>query len=321
MFLRHLNSAGFQVVILVLCCFLEQLASAQEQQAKPVIAVVTTPRGSGRQAAIARSIAPAADSFAVLKTLPLTMPSGRAFSLKLESECNASTALKEQARAAALAFDLVKAALLWREAADRLLSSAAQLYRPSFVASYLLEAAAASVEADQQDLALNYFRKALAVDSDIEVGAAFSPEAKDAFIRARRLGPAEIAMPKEEVLREMIRALHLSGVLWIAVSADADRDMVTEKLVLLTEESFEPETRLALPSAPQALDTWMIAERTRLKNQLNLRMGVETPKRKSRYRKWWAYVAAGGVIAAGIASAAAIAHAQAPSTADIVVHH
>ncbi|MCP4606128.1 MAG: hypothetical protein GY847_37385 [Proteobacteria bacterium] len=314
---RHFGvDAALAVIVLVSIC---HTAFAGDDPPPPNLAVVTTPKGSGREAEIARSLIPYARKNNYKLSPIHLLIDAKQISGTNDIENNAKKKA-DKAREAALAFDLSLAAQLWRQAADDLLGTETIALDSSLTADYLLEAGAASVEAGENDLALLYFRKALAVDGDVRPGPNISPRSKEAFSSALASGPSHFRIPHNRTLQTLCSSFNLDGILWISVGRDEDGLIVYEKLVLQNEESSEPETGHHPPSAEQGLDKWLSKERMRLETTISLKLPAKLADEKPWYRKWWLYTAIGGVVLAG-AAGIVIGVALQPKEVDVVVHH
>jgi len=316
--MRKQRFFGVQLALLtLLVCF---TAGAGNTPSPPRFAVVTTPKGKGEEAEIARSLVPQATKGRYRLILSDAAKSGAEVKKIKDIEQQAEKTVL-QAREAALAFNLVLAAQLKRQAADQLLRTELAALDGSLVAGYLLEAGAASVDAGETDLALVYFRKALAVASDIRPGPTISPEANKAFQAALALGPSRLSTPANPTLRSLSTLLKVDGILWISVGRDEAGLVVSEKFLLVGETVSEPETSQHLQAPLKELDAWTDKERQRLNTIISLKLKKEPEPKKPWYKKWWIYAAVGGFIVAGTAAGIGIASALPPKEVDVVVHH
>jgi hypothetical protein len=296
--------------------------SAQEMPGQVVLVVITTPSGPGGEAELARSLIPIEnnDNYK-LQTID-QFDEGIAENAAKAREQQIAPVVA-RAQEAALAFDLVRAARLRRQIADDLLQTELVALASTKVATYLLAAGAASVDAGEEDLAGAYFRRALAVDSAVTPGPQISPEAKLVFDAARVLGPAHIGPAPSAVMHSISRDLKADGVLWIAVGNDQSGIVVTERLLLTANEDSAPETSHHPPGNASELANWAPQERNRLASFLAHEFPGELKKdeKKPWYKKWWVYAVAGGVIAAGAVAGVLIADSLETPQADVVVHY
>lgn len=313
---------GIRILLAILFLMSNVSVTQATENESASIAVVAMPRGAGHEAAIARALIPS-NIDGIIELVPLDQLMNKTtLNVEMLSDAHGNEmVLKQQALQAALSFELVKAAELRRQAADGLLASDALATRPGYVASFLLDAAAASIEAGQSDLALIYFRKALAIDADLELDARFSPQAKSVFSEAIKEGPAEIAVPTDEVLEQILTQHGWRGILWIAVGRNAGRNLATEKIALRGGGPPKPETRLTVPVVQTEQNNWISGEKARIKKEIASALGLSQSAEKPWYKKWWVYAASGGVIAAGIVTAVVVSFAGRPETAQIVVHY
>ncbi len=237
--------------------------------------------------------------------------------------------IAEQAREAALAFNLVAAAELWRRAADSALKTEEMLLAPRRTAKLMLEAGAAAVAADERDLALVYFRKSIALDGDISPGPDISPDAKELFQQAVSVGPLVLEAPRESVLERVCEAQQVAGILWTAVGVENGEWVVLFKKFIKGEAVGEVETkRFAAPLT----DTQIAAEQRRFER---LAVGARppvpqaddtTPKppviaKRPWYKKWWFYTAVGAVLIVGGAVGVGVWAASQPDTVDATLHY
>lgn len=293
---------------------------------RPELVFIGTPFGASKAATLSSALEPEVDTKIRLVTVstlreqrePSPVPdAGDAVDGGVGDDYRgeAEPEIAEQAREAALAFDLVLAAELWRRAADELIASESVVFFPERVARTLLEAGAASVAAGERDLALDYFRKAIAIDGDVSPGPEISPDATDLFEKGRALGPALLSIPKDEVLEKISAALGVDGLVWVATGRDGGQWVVSFKLYISGETSSELETRRYPMSfsdktakserhrfggiiARKLLGAALIIEPT-----VRIRP-LETVVSKPWYRKWWVYVIGGALIAGGAAGVA-----------------
>ncbi len=280
---------------------------------------VTAPAGSSDEAETARGLVPEAtkDSYRIshISALPSVKRAD------IDELLSIAAKRAEKAKEAALAFDLVLAATLRRQAADDLIKTEALAIEPSVVAKYSLEAGAASVDAGEEDLALLYYRRALAIDSEILPGPSISPRAKEVFDTAQNQGPERLDTPHSRILIKLCTALEVDGIVWISVGRDSGGMVVSEKLLLLNENLSEPET-LHHPPSGEGLHEWSAREKKRLATVILTKLPREPePVPKPWYKKWWIYAVAGGVIAAGAVAGVVVADAVQPKEVDVVVHH
>ncbi len=313
---RYLAAIQAVSVLLAICSAVE----AGEKPPTPRFIVVTTPIGEGDEAEIARSLVPEEKKgkyeLTPIDALKDNTQADRVRDIEHQVE---ETVLK--AREAALAFNLVLAARLKRQAADGILQTEITALDASLTATYLLEAGAASVDAGEKDLALTYFRKALAVDRDIRPGPTLSPQANKAFDAALALGPSRLRTPADLTLRKLCAILNVEGVLWISVGRDEQGLIVSDKFLLLREQVSEQEISQHPPRGKDNFEPWSLKERNRLDMAMLAKLPKEPAPRKPWYKKWWIYVAVGGVLVAGAAAGIGIAATLPPKEADVVVHH
>lgn len=293
-------------------------AFAKDHPAVPHLAVVTIPNGSSREAGIAKSLVP--DGQRVKCKLS---PIGSFLqSSKFQGETpieHLITDTTTQAKEAALAFDLVQAAQLKRQAADALLNSELLITNPSLVASYLTEAGAASVDAKEGDLATAYFRKALAVDADTEPGPTISPESKQAFEASAAMGPAPLDIPADRIFWKLSADLEVAGILWISVGRDEGGVTVSEKLYITGGHTNEPIISHRPGTQKEDIEKWIAREKVVLAGLISQKLSTD-PIKKPWYKRWWVYAAVGGVLIAG-AAGVAIGVSMQQSEVDLVVHH
>ncbi|MCP4674741.1 MAG: hypothetical protein GY854_04345 [Deltaproteobacteria bacterium] len=312
------------LAVFITACMLmssELAASGREDKAPLRLVAITSPIGSGMEAGIAHSLVPVGKmgEYELSLGSAIEDPGKKSNTQTLE---NHAKQIAESAREAALAFHLVEAAGLWRQAADDLVEAETRILNPALVATYQLEAGAASAEAGETDLALQYFRRALAVDSDIRPGPEISPGAKDLFESALAKGPVHLGAPPNRILLPLCTRWNVDGILWIAVGRDKDGLVVSDKLLLRGEKSGEPEVSHHPPMATGALDEWITKERTRLGRIIlpkEPNAGEAEVKKSPWAKAWWLYTAVG--VAAIIGVGVAIATTSDPPTADVVVHH
>jgi len=318
-------SKTLAVFIAVCTLISSQVAASDREEEAPLHLVASTsPIGFGEEAGIAHSLVPEGKK-GEYELSPLDAigdPGEKSNTRALEIR---TKEIAENAREAALAFQLVEAAGLWRKAADDLLEAETRILNPELVATYHLEAGAASAEAGEKDLALLYFRRALAVDSGIRPGPEISPGAKDLFESALAEGPAHLGTPPNRILLPLCTRWNVDGILWIAVGRDKDGLVVSDKLLLRGDSSGEPEVSHRPPMETGALDEWIVKERKRLARAIfplatNTEETTEQEVKKSPWAKvWWLYTAVG--VAAIIGVGVAVAATSDPPTADVVVHH
>jgi hypothetical protein len=306
----------FVLLITVAFC---RLSTADKNVEPAVLAVVTTPTGKAHQANIARSLVPET-STERYRLIPLdTLVNEKILSSNLEIE-NRAKKIAEAAKEASLGFNLVHAAELRRQAADTLLSSETVALKPSLVATYLLEAGAASAEAGEIDLALVYFHKALAVDDNIRPGPLISPQAKQLFETALKGGLLSFKIPHKGILQKLCTVLNVDGILWIAVGQDEEGLIVSEKLLLPSDASNEPETRHRPPANDDKLEQWIPTEKNRIDTVISMKFPKEVKKPKPWYKQWWVYTIAGGVLAA-TAVGIGVGVSSQTKEADVTVHY
>ena len=313
------------------------------------LSIVSTPAGSGPYAQAARDLSPV--SVIGFSLVPLEQDSASETQMPdaglsddtdfdadaawPESDTDGEKSVAEQAREAALAFDLVAAAELWRREADRVLRTADTVLFPRRTAETLMEAGAASAAAGETDLALAYFRKSIAVDGDIEPGPEISPDAKALFRRAVAEGPSVPEPPRQAVLKAICDAEGTDGVLWTAVGMDNGEWTVLFRTYRRRGGESAGEVEMRRYAAP--LDkSETTAERARLEQIAAVRpVGVVAPSpalpnketsqtdevRKPWYKKWWFYTAVGGVLIAGGVVGVAVWAASREETAEITVNY
>ena len=230
--------------------------------------------------------------------------------------------IAEKARESALAFQLDEAAEIWRHAADELLASDAVPLNPTLVASFLLEAGSASVQAGDNYFALVYFRKAIAIDLAIRPGPTLPPETFEIFEKALKLGPWLLQIPGSQKLLALCEMLKVDGVLWISAGTDEQGLQVAEKIMLRGNSLVEPEIRHHPGKDREELESWIASERQRIHQMISLKLPQKVEKKKPWYKKWWVYAVAGGALAVGGAVAGIVLGTQQDSAkVDIVVHH
>jgi hypothetical protein len=303
--------------------------------------LVSTPFGEGESARIARALLPESGrgpDFIPISRVDGDRPGSGVSDGGTEADGGVGWApeevdpeIAEQAREAALRFNLVLAAELWRRAADDLVASDAVVFHPKKVARVLMEAGAASSAAGERDLSLDYFRKAIAVESDIRPGPEISPDAKRLFGTARRLGPILLEMPRETVLADICEMVEADGMIWVAAGRDGDAWVVSFKLYVAGSAATELETRRhETPLDDQKIE----AEQKRLQGLVArkllgdesgpkpiVQIGLmETTVTKPWYRKWWVYVIGGAVIAGGAAGITTWLMLQ-PKEATVTAHY
>ena len=278
--------------------------------------MVTTPSGDEESAQIARSLVPVSDArFRLVDMtearIPLDNLTGESASGDADAGIGAvNTKTVEEAREAALAFNLVLAAALWRKEADVLLGSDALLLNPKGVADSLMETGAACAEAQERDLSLFYFRKAIAVDSDVHPGPSISPDAKRIFENARRQGPLLLDIPREPVLLAICRAASVDGIIWVAVGRDQGEWLVAYKTFLVGDTASELETRRYKDfSNPRVVADMqrrfggIVARKVVGRDAANLSLvGISMVKldvSRPWYRRWWVYAIGGALLAGG----------------------
>jgi hypothetical protein len=284
-----------------------------------VLAVVTTPTGTAHHADIARALVPETSNKRYQFVSVEMLVNQKNLSGDPEIE-NHAKKIAETAKEASLNFNLVQAAELRRQAADTLLSSETVALNPPLVATYLVEAGAASAEAGENDLALVYFHKALAVDNTIRPGPLISPQAKQLFDSALKGGLLSFKIPHKGILQKLCVVLEVDGILWIAVGQDEDGLIVSEKLLLPNEASNEPETRHRPPTNDADLKQWIPTEKNRIDTVISMTFPKEVKKQKPWYKQWWVYTIAGGVLAA-TAVGIGVGVSNQTKEADVTVHY
>ncbi|MCP4199804.1 MAG: hypothetical protein GY762_21885 [Proteobacteria bacterium] len=291
-----------------------------DEDARPaVLAAVTTPTGKAREADIARTLVPETSNKRYRLVHIDALVDKQIKSANLEME-NRAKRISEQAKEASLNFNLVQAAGLRRQAADTLLSSETVALKPSLVATYVLEAGAASAEAGETDLAILYFRRALAVDGNIRPGASISPQAKQLFDTALANGPLTFKIPHKGILQQLCGVLAVDGILWIAVGHDEEGIIVSEKLLLANDQTNEPETRHRPPYSEHDLAQWIPTEKKRIDTVIAMRFPKKVKKQKPWYKQWWVYTIAGGVLVA-TAVGVGLGVGLREKEADVTVHY
>jgi hypothetical protein len=298
---------------------------------------VSTPFGTAEGADIAQALLP--DSAAGVRFVSISRDSVAAAADKRSDAGDIADggmkdgepSIAEAAREAALAFNLVLAAELWRRAADELTGSEAVVFRPEAVADVLMEAGAASADAGERSLALRYFRRAVAVYSEIRPGPAISPGAKALFEDGRQQGPVLLEIPRDAVLEEICRATDTDGLVWVAIGRDDQEWAVSYKLYISGETASELETRRhAAPFDGHAA----AVERERFEGILARKLlgdaalrrplieiePVETGVAKPWYRRWWVYAIGGALIAGGAAGVATWLVVR-PEEATVTAHY
>ncbi len=312
----HLTIALSILLIALACC----RPSTAEKPVKPaVLAVVTTPTGSARHADIARALVPDTSTDRYLFVAVESLVTEKKMNSNPDIEDQAKK-IAEAAKEASLSFNLVQAAELRRQAADTLLSSETVALNPPLVATYLLEAGAASAEAGETDLALGYFHKALAVDDTIRPGPLISPQAKQLFESALKGGLLSFRIPHKGILQKLCSVLEVDGILWIAVGQDEEGLVVSEKLLLPAKASNEPETRHRPPTGSTELEQWIPLEQNRIDTVISMAFPKTVSKPKPWYKKWWVYTIAGGVLAAA-AVGIGVGVSNQQKEADVTVHY
>jgi hypothetical protein len=287
-----------------------RVVSADESSFPLNLAVVTVPKGGGFEAELARSLVPQGSS-SQYKLTPideLLTPGPASEPDEIEQDLKK---IEEKAEEAALDFDLVRAAGLKRQIADTFLDTGKAGMNLTLAAEYLMEAGAASMEAGERDLALSYFRKAIAVDSEIQPGPTISPQARDLFESA--VDPSFLEIPPEWILRKLSGRLNTDGILWISVGRD-------EQGLKVSQKSSQPEVSQQPPADDKELADWINKEKNRIHTMISLGMPGEPVAKKAWYEKWWVWTAVGGVILAG-AAGVAISIGLQPEEVDVTVHH
>lgn len=309
------------------------------------LSVVSQPAGVTRHASAAKQLLP--EKVAGYEIVPLDLTAGveinltpnRALGTAEDTDTQEAAdggtpsekSTAEAARDAALAFDLVTAAELWRRAADTAFKTTDVVLRPRQTAALLLEAGAAAAAADETDLAILSFRRSIAVDGDILPGPEISPAAQTLFRQAVAAGPLLPEAPGETVLEEICEVAHTDGIVWVGVGVENGEWIVLFKRFMRGESVGEVETRrYAAPPAPEELD----AERLRFEKIAAGRLAVvEPPKsvtpkdpktlnaKKHWYQKWWFYTAVGAVLIAGGAVGVGVWAASQPETVDATLHY
>ncbi len=309
-----------------MCCWsTDPCAAESTERNTPVLSVITMPTGRSAEARFARALIPSNPTsyrLQPLVELPDSTPDDA-----VRDGFEQADGILTQAQEAALAFDLVLAARLKRQAADQLLRGAAVVLSPARVATYLLIAGGASVEAKERDLAVLYFRYALAVDRKATPGPEISPEAKAVFHSAAVAGPLAFREPHDRLFRRICSQKNVDGILWIAVSRDEEGMVVTQKIILDNDEPSESNTRRFAPKSEQMLWEWLAEERERMDTRLALKLNpgpLVGPDGLDAVTPWYkdgrVYTTVGGVIAAGVAALAIFLAVDQPEI-DVVVHH
>jgi hypothetical protein len=294
--------------------------SVAENDANPaVLAVVTTPTGKVSQADLARTLVPKTSSKRYRLVHIDALVDEKNQSSNFETETRAKK-ISEQAEEASLSFNLVQAAELRRQAADTLLGSETVALKPRLVATYLLEAGAASAEAGENDLAILYFRKALAVDGNIHPGALISPQVKPLFDFALTDGPLMLKIPHKGILQQLCGVLAVDGILWIAVGQDEEGIIVSEKLLLANDQTNEPATLHRPPATEQGLAQWIPTEKNRIDTVIAMKFPKAVKKQKPWYKQWWVYTIVGGVLVA-TAVGVGLGVGLQEKEADVTVHY
>lgn len=327
MLLDHRHPRFTYAAILAVACALPLAASAEETNDGPrKLVALTFPLSEGLEATTARALIPQGHP-SLYQLISIDRLTSRERTKRSEQIRQETQNIAEGAREAALAFHLDEAAQILRRASDALLMSDAVALSPSLVSSFLLEAGSASAQAGDNDYALLYFRKAIAIDAGIRPGPTLPPETLEIFERARKLGPSLLQIPARQVLVELSRLLNVDGVLWISAGTDDQGFQVAEKIILIERAESEPEIRHHPSVEANALDRWITSERQRI-HQIILLQLPPTPvehkvtAKKPWYKKWWVYAVAGGVLAAGGAVTGIVLGTQRdPARVDVVVYH
>ena len=319
----------------ILCiALISRAAFGTEGPPSKRLAVISMPAGNDAHAEAARKLLPSKiGGYSVVTAKPsqaATSSEDTEPDQAPDGGVDSDNSIAEQAREAALAFDLVTAAELWRRAADSALKTEAPLLAPKRTASLLLEAAAAAVAAGETDLALVYFRKSIAVDSSITPGPEISPNAKSIFEQAVLEGPLVLDAPRESVLESVCDTLHVDGVVWASVGVENGEWIVQFKRFITGEAMGEVETRRYTSPLTNAQ---IADERSRFRRIVvgpsaskpttpTAGTGENAdPNRKPWYKKWWFYTAVGAVLIAGGAIGVGVWAASQPETVDATLHY
>ncbi len=311
----------------------QHLLFAGSRPRAPRLAVISTPAGTGFEAAIGDALIPDSRSgrYRLIPIAELTREKAAVSDGDAGVDGGVDSpkeAIAEKAREAALAFNLVHAAVLWRMAADEVLHSEAIAMDLPQAASYLLEAGAASAAAGEADLAHAYFRKALGINLDITPGPEISPDAKALFHAARKEGPVQTEIPRDNALEAVCEALGVDGLVWISVGNERSALIVSSKVFLRGKETTELETRSYPISQKKVAPKWLEAEQARLDTAIAYKLfgapktvpDRKTPAaKKPWFKKWWFYTAVGGVLIGGAAGLTSYFLLR-EDKADVVVH-
>ncbi|MDJ0764048.1 MAG: hypothetical protein QNJ97_13785 [Myxococcota bacterium] len=307
---------------IALAVFPAPLLSANNGATGCRLAVIAMPRGSSREAGVARAVIPkkttAKCQLIMVEEMVARVPTDRTVTIPDDIQAQI-----DRAKQAALQFDLSTAARLWREAASATVQSDMVVLHPSIVVETLIAAGAASIDAGEQDTALLYYRKALSLDSDARPGPSISPQAQAFFAAGRNAGPILFPVPPPARLRTLAKQWQVEGILWISAGRDEEGLILSEKISLVKEATTKPQIRHRLPFDIAAQERWLAGEQRRLQIRVRQACGIpqEVTKPPPWYKKWWVYAIAGGVVAAGTAIAIAATATADPGNVDVVVYH
>jgi len=310
------------MIILCAClCLYKGVALAGENTENVRIAVVVTPCGSKTEAAVAVSVVPEAPSerYVLIHVSSISVQAEGDASYAASAEKAEKTA--EHAKRAAIEFNLVDAAGLWRRASDEINDGITTALDPELVAGYMMQAGAASADAGEDDLALEYFRRALGIDTDTGADARISPTAQVIFKKAREKGPFQIQPPPDRVLKKLCSLLGTQGVLWISAGRSDDGLLVSRRLVLSNQTESSSVVTHNAPSDESELKGWTTAERDQIAAFISLSLGNGEKETETEwYESWWFYTALGTAVAAG-AAGLVLGLTMGQEKVDVVVHH
>jgi len=311
----------FMIILCACLCLVEGVVRAGENEEKTRIAVVVTPRGTENEAAVAVSVVPEAPSerYVLIPASSIDVQAEGDASYAASAEKAQKTA--EQAKRAALEFNLVDAAGLWRRASDEINEGITTALDPGQVAGYMMQAGAASADAGEEDLALEYFRRALGIDTDTGADARISPAAQVIFNMAREKGPIQIQPPPDRVLKKLCSLLGVQGVLWISSGRTDDGLSVSRRLVLSNQTESSSVVTHNAPSGESELKEWTVGERDQIAAFISLSLGNGEKETETEwYESWWFYTALGTAVAA-TAAGLVLGLTMGQEKVDVVVHH
>ena len=285
----------------------------------PLVVSISLPAGAGPEAIVAQALEPSPSS--LYRTAPLRSLEFDPEDIAQPELATESGELEQLAEERALDFDLVGAAKALREAADKLRRSAWVLVDPQKTSLVHVKAASASADADEDDLALRYFRLALSIHSDGAGGHTLSPKAEDYLARARKEGPLQFGLPNNATLEQIRTGLGADGIVVVTASSERRAVTVTEHLHFSSSSAVEPETHHRLPEEAAEQSEWLASEKQRLEGLIASKFQSADEQKRPWFKRWWIYAAVGGAVAAGVISAFAISNSLDTPLVDITVHH